>query len=66
MAYATVSLTAMLAAAAPVWSQEVASVDEELIVVTGTNIRGAEVIGSAVQSLTAEDLARPARRPSRS
>lgn len=57
MACATVSLVAMLAAA-PAWSQETASIEDELIVVTGTNIRGAEVIGSAVQSLTAEDLAK--------
>ncbi|RYY29388.1 MAG: hypothetical protein EOP62_00680 [Sphingomonadales bacterium] len=35
------------------------SADEsEEIVVTGTNIRGAQVIGSAVQSLTSEDIAK--------
>lgn len=57
MACATVSLAAMLAAA-PAWSQESGAVDDELIVVTGTNIRGAEVIGSAVQSLNADDIAK--------
>ncbi len=56
-ACATVSLAALLAAAAPAWSQE-AVIEDELIVVTGTNIRGADVIGSAVQSLSSDDIAK--------
>ncbi|WBX85148.1 TonB-dependent receptor plug domain-containing protein [Sphingosinicella microcystinivorans] len=57
LTYATVSLAAMIAGSAPAWSQE-AAIEEELIVVTGTNIRGANVIGSAVQSLSADDIAK--------
>jgi iron complex outermembrane receptor protein len=52
------SLVAALAAAgaaSPAFAQEAAE-EEEAIVVTGTRLRGAAPVGSALQSITSEDL----------
>ncbi|WP_374596395.1 TonB-dependent receptor domain-containing protein [Sphingosinicella sp.] len=55
--YTTASVAAILAGSAPSWAQDTVT-DDELIIVTGTNIRGTAVIGSAVQSLSSDDIAR--------
>ena len=59
-AFSTASIIAFTAVSGTAFAQEegVAAVDaDNIIVVTGTNIRGAKVVGSAVQTIDSESIA---------
>lgn len=58
LALSGVAASAMMSGAAFAQDSATAEADAPDIVITGTNIRGAPVIGSAVQRLTGEEIAR--------